>query len=272
MSATLGEAVARAATELAASGVPEPRREARLLVALAAGVETAAVLAYPERPLVPEAQDRLAQMVGRRSAREPVSRVIGRREFWGLEFEIGPATLDPRPDSETVIEAALARIGDRSVPLAILDLGTGTGCLLIALLSELPNANGLGLDLAAGAIAVARRNAVANGLDSRAFFAVGRWGAAARGGFDIVLVNPPYVPSAEIGRLDPEVALFEPRLALDGGPDGLRALREIVPDLYRDLRSSSWAAAKPIQPPGYSGLPGLKSSPGIATWGAWSAA
>jgi release factor glutamine methyltransferase len=241
MSATLGEAVARTAAELAASGVPEARREARLLVALAAGIEAATVLAYPERPLVTEAQDRLARMVGRRRAREPVSRVIGRREFWSLEFELGPETLDPRPDSETVIEAALALIGERSAHLTILDLGTGTGCLLLALLDELPNATGLGLDLALGAVIAARRNAIVNGLDSRAFFAVGGWGSAVRGGFDVVLANPPYVPSAEIDQLAPEVALFDPKLALDGGPDGLRAVRELAPDLRRLLAPTGFA-------------------------------
>ncbi len=233
MSATLGEAMTRAASDLAAAGVPDCRREARLLVALAAGIETSSVLTHPERALEDGAAVRLAEMVRRRRAREPVSRLTGRREFWSLEFEVSPATLDPRPDSETVVEAALARILDRARRLLVLDLGTGTGCLLLALLSELPNAVGLGLDRAPAAVAVARRNAAANHMESRAFFAVGSWGAAARGGFDVVLANPPYVPSAEIARLAPEVALWEPRLALDGGADGLEAYRAIAPDLRR---------------------------------------
>ncbi|HUK58977.1 MAG TPA: peptide chain release factor N(5)-glutamine methyltransferase [Stellaceae bacterium] len=241
MSATLGEAMARAASDLAAAGVPESRREARLLVALAAGVETASVLIHPEFALEEAAAVRLAEMVRRRRTREPVSRLIGRREFWSLEFEVGAATLDPRPDSETLVESALARIPDRTRGLRVLDLGTGTGCLLLALLSELPNATGLGLDLASGAVAVARRNAAANRLEARAFFAVGSWGAAAGGGFDVVLANPPYVPTAEIAHLAPEVAQWEPRLALDGGADGLGAYRTLAPDLVRLVAPTGFA-------------------------------
>ncbi len=241
MRPTLGEAVAAAAVDLASCGIADSRREARLLVALAAGIEAAAVLSYPERALELPAEVRLQDMVRRRRKREPVSRLIGRREFWSLEFEVGPATLDPRPDSETLVEAALGRIGDRGARLKILDLGTGTGCLLLALLSELPNAFGLGFDLAPEAVAVARRNAAANALESRAVFAVGDWGAAARGGFDVVLANPPYVPSAEIARLAPEVALWEPRLALDGGVDGFSACRALAPDLGRLIATTGFA-------------------------------
>ena len=243
MRPTLGEAVAAAAVDLASCGIADPRREARLLVALAAGLETAAVLTYPERALELPAEARLQDMVRRRRKREPVSRLIGQREFWSLEFEVGPATLDPRPDSETLVEAALGRIGDRGARLKILDLGTGTGCLLLALLSELPNAFGLGFDLAPEAVAVARRNAAANALESRAFFAVGDWGAAARGGFDVVLANPPYVPSAEIARLAPEVALWEPRLALDGGADGSTRPPRFSRWGSRDSRRSSSRSA-----------------------------
>ena len=239
--ATLGEAVARAAADLAASGIDEARREARLLVALAAEIEPTVVLGYPERPLDPLAQARLGELLRRRSAREPVSRLVGRREFWSLDFEVGPATLDPRPDSETLVEAALARIADRAALLRILDLGTGSGCLLLALLSECPNATGYGFDLAAAAVQVARRNAAANGLASRAFFAVGDWSAAVRGGYDVVLANPPYVPSGVIDALAPEVALHEPRLALDGGADGLRAYRELAPELGRLLLRTGFA-------------------------------
>lgn len=241
MSATLGEAVARAATDLAACGIEGARREARLLVACAAEIEPTVVLGFPERPLEPLAEARLGELLRRRRSREPVSRLVGRREFWSLEFEVGPATLDPRPDSETLVEAALGRILDRTAPLRILDLGTGTGCLLLALLSELPNATGLGLDLAFDAVLVARRNAAANGLEARAFFAVGDWGAAVRGGCDVVLVNPPYVPSGTIAGLAPEVALYEPRLALDGGADGLRAYHGLAPGLGRLLVRTGFA-------------------------------
>jgi release factor glutamine methyltransferase len=244
LSERIGEAVARAASELARGGVPESRREARLLVALAAGLDAATVLGYPERPLESAAASRLQHMLGRRVAREPISRVIGRREFWSLDFALTPATLDPRPDSETLVAAALERIPDRQAAFSVLDLGTGSGCLLLALLSELPKAFGLGLDLAPEAAVAAHRNAKAMSLDSRAFFAVSQWAAAIGGGFDVVLANPPYVPAREIDGLAPEVALYEPRLALDGGPDGLRAYRELAPDLGRLLKPSAFAVVE----------------------------
>jgi release factor glutamine methyltransferase len=244
MSERIGDAVTRAAGDLARSGVPESRREARLLVALAAGLDAATVLGYPERPLETAAAGRLQHMLGRRLAREPVSRVVGRREFWSLDFALTPATLDPRPDSETLVAAALERIPDRQAALSVLDLGTGSGCLLLALLSELPRAAGLGLDLAPEAAAAAHRNAKAMSLDSRTFFVVSHWGAAIGGEFDAVLANPPYVPSRTIDGLAPEVALYEPLLALDGGPDGLHAYRELAPDLGRLLKPSGFAVVE----------------------------
>jgi release factor glutamine methyltransferase len=238
---TIGAAIAQAAERLAACGIDEPRRDARLLAALAAGLDTAAIVGYPERPLNPAARERFERLVERRAAREPISRIAGRREFWSLDFALSRDTLDPRPDSEAVVAAALARLPDRAAPLRLLDLGTGTGCLLLALLSELPNAWGVGLDLLPGAAALARRNAAAMGLESRAFFAAGRWAAALRGGHDVVLANPPYVPSAAIAGLAPEVARFEPRPALDGGSDGLHAYRELAPDLARLVKPGGFA-------------------------------
>ncbi len=225
----------------AASGVESPRRDARVLVALASGLDAAQVAGYPERTLDPPVRQAFERLVARRMAREPVSRLAGRREFWSLAFGLSPDTLDPRPDSETLVAAALARIPDRAAPLRLLDLGTGTGCLLLALLSELPNAWGVGVDLAPGAARQARRNAAAIGLESRAFFAVGGWAAAIGRGFDVVLANPPYVPSAAIAGLEPEVARFEPRAALDGGGDGLQAYREIAPDLARLMAPGGFA-------------------------------
>ena len=174
---TIGEAIAQATQRLAACGIDSPRRDARLLAALAAGLDAAAVLGYPERPLDPPARERFDRLIQRRMAREPVSRLAGRREFWSLEFALSPETLDPRPDSETVVAAALERIADRAAPLRLLDLGTGTGCLLLALLSELPGASGIGIDILPGAATLARRNAASIGLESRAFFAVGRCAA-----------------------------------------------------------------------------------------------
>lgn len=238
---SIGQAVAQAAARLEASGIEAPRREAHLLVALAADLATADVLGYPEREIAAPARARLEEMVRRRAAREPFSRIAGRRAFWTLDFALSPDTLDPRPDSETVVAAALERIPDRSAPLTVLDLGTGTGCLLLALLSELPLALGVGVDIAPGAVATARRNAASTGLKLRAFFVVGRWGAGLGGGADVVIANPPYVASKDIAGLAPEVACWEPRAALDGGADGLRAFREIAPDLGRLLKPGGFA-------------------------------
>lgn len=167
---TIGEAVAHGTERLAACGINSPRRDARLLAALAAGLDTAVVLGYPERPLDPVARERFDRLILRRMAHEPVSRLAGRREFWSLDFALSPDTLDPRPDSETLVAAALERIADRAAPLRLLDLGTGTGCLLLALLSELPGASGVGIDILPGAAALARRNAAAMGLESRSLF------------------------------------------------------------------------------------------------------
>ena len=229
---SLAEAQREVSGRLAPAGVPEPRREARLLVAAATGLSPAALIADPERPLSRSEAGRLSELARRRAAREPLSRILGWREFWSLRFALEPETLDPRPDSETLIEAALDWLGaGRSRPLEVLDLGTGTGCLLLALLSELPAARGLGIDASAGAVAAARRNAESLGLGPRARFRTGIWGEGIEGRFDVVLCNPPYVPAAEIARLEPEVARFDPWLALSGGADGLDSYRALARQL-----------------------------------------
>ena len=221
------------ARRLAAAGIPGARREARLILAHALGVEPATILGYPERPVVDaRCYDGL---IVRRAGREPLSHLTGRREFWSLDFEVTPATLDPRADSETLVEAVLAAIPDRRAALSILDFGTGTGCLLLALLTELPNALGLGVDIAEDALAVARRNAARLGLADRALFAGGDWGASLTGPFDVIVGNPPYIPAGEIAGLQREVAEYEPRRALDGGADGLDAYRRLGPDISRLL-------------------------------------
>ena len=235
-SRSFGEAVASLTPRLAAAGIAQARREARLLVALAARVEPAAVLGWPERRLDAAAETRLAELAGRRAAREPYARLAGRRQFWSLDFALSPDTLDPRPDSETVIEAALARLPDRRAALRLLDLGTGSGCLLLALLSELDHAFGIGIDLLPGAAETARRNAASLGLADRAVFAVGHWGQALAGTVDVILANPPYICSELIDSLAPEVARHEPRAALDGGGDGLDAYRALAGETKRLLK------------------------------------
>lgn len=198
-----------------AAGIANPRLDARLLLAACLGTDAASS---------EETVARLEPMVARRIAGEPVSRILGVREFWSLDFALGPATLDPRPDSETLIEAALARIADRRTALRIADLGTGTGCLLLALLSELPEASGVGVDIEPRAARVAAANARRLGLHERAWFMAGDWGAGLVRKFDCVLSNPPYIPSADIADLPPEVRC-DPWAALDGGGDGLDGIR-----------------------------------------------
>lgn len=237
---TVAQTVAAAAARLAAAGVADPRRDARLLIAAAIEADAARLIAEPERVLGVGEAARIEASISRRAAREPVSRILGRRGFWSLEFEITPDTLDPRPDSEALVAAVLARIGAQDIvgaPLSILDLGTGSGCLLLALLSELPAATGLGLDISAAALEVARRNAWNLGLSGRARFEGGDWagdwpgdgGAGPDDSWQVIISNPPYITDDEIGELAPEVARYDPKLALTAGSDGLDAYRKLLP-------------------------------------------
>jgi release factor glutamine methyltransferase len=205
--------------------------EARLLVAHAVGREAARLPLADDTAVDREEEARALAYAGRRLAGEPVARITGRKEFWGLDFLLSPETLVPRPDTETVVEAALAFARDAGGPLTILDLGTGSGAILLALLSELPEATGIGVDRSAGAAATASRNAERLGLAGRARFFVGDWGAALRGHFDLVLGNPPYVESAVIETLPVDVKAHDPLMALDGGRDGLDAYRSIFAGL-----------------------------------------
>jgi release factor glutamine methyltransferase len=171
-------------------------------------------------------------MAMRRAAREPVSRILARREFWGLPLAISPAVLDPRPDTETIVAAVIAAFASaRAAPLRILDLGVGSGAIVCALLTEFKAATGVGIDVSPRAAEQARANLAACGLAERSTICVGGWGAAVDGRFDIVVSNPPYIPSRAVEELEPEVRDYDPRLALDGGPDGLDAYREIAPRL-----------------------------------------
>jgi len=225
---SVGAFLTRAAAALSAAGFDEPRRRARRLVCGILGCSPTALLGHPERELEPTEADRLRRALGRMMAGEPISRVLGRREFWGLSFALSADTLDPRPESETLVEAVLARLGDRGAAHRFLDLGTGTGCLLLALLSECPAALGFGVDIALGAVVTARRNAAALGLAERARFLVGDWAAAVSGRFAAIVANPPYIATGELAGLPMEVARHDPRRALDGGEDGLAPYRIIA--------------------------------------------
>lgn len=214
---------------MGAAGVPSPRSDARLLLRAALDRSAEALIRDSLAPVASDETDLFFSWIARRCQREPVSRILGKREFWSLDFAVAPETLDPRPDSETVVEAALDRCHDRAKPLRVLDLGTGSGCLLLAVLSELPLATGVGTDIAEGAVAAAARNAVRHGLSERASFLCTDWDADIDGQFELILSNPPYVASSEIDGLQPEVSLWEPRTALDGGTDGLDAYRRLAP-------------------------------------------
>lgn len=225
---TLGLFLAEAETTLSTAGLGEPRRRARRLICEMLELSAAELLIHPERRLEPHEADRLRCALGRLIKGEPPSRILGRREFWGLSFALSADTLDPRPESETVVEAVLSRIADRCAAFRLLDLGTGTGCLLLALLSEYPGASGFGVDIAVGAVRTARGNAAALGLTNRAGFFTGDWGAAISGRFAAIVANPPYIATAEIPGLPPEVGRYDPRRALDGGRDGLEAYRSVA--------------------------------------------
>lgn len=227
---TLGAMVGRVTDRLAAAGIAEARLEARLLVATAVGRGIEVLVGWPERVLTTEEAERLDAWVDRRERREPLAHILGRREFWSLSFEVNADVLIPRPDSETVVEAALARFRGEGT---VLDLGTGSGCLLLAVLHERPQARGLAIDSSPAALVLAERNARSLGLAERARFLCRDWrdGLADLGRFDLVLANPPYIPEADIAGLEPEVARFEPRAALAGGIDGLDAYRAILAGL-----------------------------------------
>jgi release factor glutamine methyltransferase len=233
---TVGAFLCRAGQHLRAAAVETPRLEARLLLSHAMGCRTEDLLRDPRAAVSPDAARRFAELLRRRLERAPVAHVLGAAEFWSLPFAVSPATLIPRPDSETLVEAALAAFPRRGAVRRVLDLGTGTGCLLLAALSEFPDATGIGVDVVPEAAALARRNAAALGLGRRAGFVVGSWGAAlAAARFDLILSNPPYIEAGAIPDLAPEVALHEPRSALDGGADGLDAYRALLPEIRRLL-------------------------------------
>lgn len=215
-----------------------PRLEARLLLAHMLGLTLNDLIRDPTRPVLQSDYDTL---LARRTAHEPIAHITGIREFWSLPFRVSPATLIPRPDSETVVSAALAAFAGRSPPARILDLGTGTGCLLLALLTEFPSAFGIGVDLSPQAAALARDNARCLGLAGRCAMLSGSWADSLQGPFDLIVSNPPYIPAADIGALMPDVRCYEPLRALDGGDDGLAAYRMILPALDRLLRTDGIA-------------------------------
>lgn len=225
---TIGDLMANISRVLTGAGVPRPRLDARLILCHVLGVGPEVIMGYPERVVDGPTRSAVNRLVAERSRRKPLSHILGRREFWSLDLEVTPDVLTPRPDSETLIEVVLEARPDRQAPLSILDLGTGTGCLLLALLSEYPNASGLGVDISDAALRVARRNAEKVDLSHRVRFQNGDWCDGLDGPFDLVVCNPPYIRHDELPTLEPEVRLHEPLLALDGGADGLDCYRTIL--------------------------------------------
>ena len=239
---TLAERVSEAGKRLAAEGIDarDAAFDAEVLARCALGWDRATYLARWREPAPPGFGDRFEPLVARRCRREPVARITGQREFWGLDLEVTPAVLVPRPESELLVETALAQLGDRAGRWAIADVGTGSGCLAIALARELPRARVTATDICPDALAVARRNAARHGVADRLAFHHTDLLDGLPGPFDLIASNPPYVPDAAIDTLAPEVRDHEPATALQGGPDGLDTVRRLVAAAADRLRPGGW--------------------------------
>jgi release factor glutamine methyltransferase len=234
------EALASLTDAFQRGGIEDPGREARISLCAALGVSKVALIAAP-RELLGSAAAKVREFAARRADGEPLSKIAGKREFWGLSLTISPQVLDPRPETETIVEAALSILSDRREdPLRILDLGVGSGALLCALLTEFGNARGIGVDISADAADVAQGNLQACGLSLRAEIRIGDWTRGINGPFDLIVSNPPYIPTADLAGLPREVRDFDPWLALDGGIDGLYAYRRILPESRRLLAPDGW--------------------------------
>jgi release factor glutamine methyltransferase len=233
---TLVKAWTSARDRLTAAGVDSPVIDARLLVEAACGVTRVDIVTDPHREITAEHQQALDGYLERRARREPVSRILGRKGFWKIMVGVGPHVLSPRPESETIVEAVLKAFPE-AMAFNVLDLGVGSGAILLAILAERPAAKGLGVDISEEALANARENAANLDLNTRIALLRGDWAAGlAESSFDVVVSNPPYIPTAVIETLDPEVREHDPRLALDGGADGLEPYRELAPQILTVLK------------------------------------
>ncbi|QTC90965.1 peptide chain release factor N(5)-glutamine methyltransferase [Brevundimonas goettingensis] len=234
---TLVSAWKAAQARLKAARIDSPSIDARLLLEAATGASRMDILTDPYRAVSADQLAMLDGFIDRRLKREPVSRILGRKGFWKIMLNVTPDVLSPRPDTETILDIAmLAHVPHEAFTVA--DLGTGSGAILLAILSERPAAKGVGTDISFEALAVARENATNLDLDGRAAFLRTEWAAGfADHSFDLVVSNPPYIPSGDIPGLDPEVRDHDPILALDGGPDGLEAYRQLAPEIKRILKA-----------------------------------
>lgn len=236
---TLRDTIATAADQLAQAGIEDAAREAWLLLSKVMGMDRVTLLAHAGDKLSTADKDALMQLVLRRARHEPVAQIFGQKEFWSLPFAVSADVLCPRPDSETLVEMALTLLGNHpkisQKPWRLLDLGTGSGCLILALLSELPKANAVGIDQSQKSLAIARANGEQLGLSSRVSWLCANWGKTLEGSFDLIISNPPYIKTDAWSELAPEIRLFEPDSALLAGEDGLDAYRQLAPDIKRLL-------------------------------------
>ena len=234
MAATVGQIIADMTARFAVAGIETARLDARVLTGHVLNIEPSLLFARSDMEMPPEKATLLETFAARRLAYEPVSRIIGKREFWGMDFALTADTLDPRADTETLVSAVLG-VKDQYTAPRILDLGTGTGCILLSILKDWPEATGVGIDLNPGAVTAAQANASTLGFSSRASFQQGDWYAGLTGTFDIIVSNPPYIVAAEVATLMDEVRRFDPLLALSGGDDGFAAYRVIIPGAQAHL-------------------------------------
>ena len=227
MSDTVASLIRRAAKQLSLRGIETAALDARLLLQASAELNHSDIVAEPDLILAPEVVHKFWSLMERRSAFEPVSRILGKREFYGREFQVTPAVLDPRPDTEVVIEAALP-LGKGKASFRILDLGTGSGAIVVTLLAELPHATGVATDISEAALAIASSNAEVHGVSNRLRLMQANWFEGLSGQFDLIVSNPPYILTDDIAGLSPDVREFDPHRALAGGADGLTAYRQIA--------------------------------------------
>lgn len=237
---TIRDLLHETAERLTRAGVESARLDARILLARAMHMSREQLIAALRQPNAAEAASFWA-MTDRRAAREPLAYITGHKEFWSLDFKVGPGVLVPRPDTETLVETALGLFADHTAPLAVADLGTGSGAILIAIMKEFPQARGWGFERSPDALRYAQSNLDAHGLGSRGEIVAADWNTAPAESFDLILSNPPYIPKAQIDFLEPEVRLYEPHAALDGGADGLDAYRTLAGILPRLLRPGGMA-------------------------------
>ena len=244
MTLTLVKAWTAAKDRLKDAGIDQPSIDARLMLEVAAGVTRTEIVTDPYRELTAEQQATLEEYLSRRARREPVSHIIGRKGFWKILLQVNKNVLTPRPETEVIVDEVLKAFPEQ-MGFSMLDLGVGSGTILLAVLAERPAAKGLGIDASAEALAVAKDNAASLDLNTRAAFMHGDWTAGlGDGGFDLVVSNPPYIPTAVIDTLEPEVRDHEPRLALDGGADGLDAYRLLAPEILRVLKPAGMFAVE----------------------------